>query len=422
MSDNYFQLPPLNVRRTILGTIAVVALILALWFLFRFRIAVLLLFIAIFLSTAMEPAVAWLNKRGLPRPAGVGLVYSLLLILIIAFLLIIAPLLAEQGARIASAIPAAYDHVRLEMMQRPNVLLLRLGSELPEDLPLNGPAIRSEAETAAVLNETWRYLLLTGQVLFGIILTLIMAFYWTLDGERIKRGLILILPRERREGGRSLIQEMEEMLARYTSGLAFLVLAVGTMSFVAYMLIGLPYALLLALIAALLEAVPVIGPALGAIPAALIAFSISPLHALWVLVATLIIQQTENSLLFPRAMSQAMGVHPVVTLLSFLAFGLLFGVVGALVAIPLAAVIQVLFNRFLLDPEVAVSAEPAGRDYLSLLRYETQELVADVRKRAREAEVVDENQVALEDTLEGMALELEQILARTREEETGAIS
>jgi len=422
MSDNYFQLPPLNVRRTILGTIAVVALILALWFLFRFRIAVLLLFIAIFLSTAMEPAVAWLNKRGLPRPAGVGLVYSLLLILIIAFLLIIAPLLAEQGARIASAIPAAYDHVRLEMMQRPNVLLLRLGSELPEDLPLNGPAIRSEAETAAVLNETWRYLLLTGQVLFGIILTLIMAFYWTLDGERIKRGLILILPRERREGGRSLIQEMEEMLARYTSGLAFLVLAVGTMSFVAYMLIGLPYALLLALIAALLEAVPVIGPALGAIPAALIAFSISPLHALWVLVATLIIQQTENSLLFPRAMSQAMGVHPVVTLLSFLAFGLLFGVVGALVAIPLAAVLQVLFNRFLLDPEVAVSAEPAGRDYLSLLRYETQELVADVRKRAREAEVVDENQVALEDTLEGMALELEQILARTREEETGAIS
>ena len=422
MSDNYFQLPPLNVRRTILSTIAVVALILALWFLFRFRIAVLLLFIAIFLSTAMEPAVAWLNKRGLPRPAGVGLVYSLLLVLIIAFLLIIAPLLAEQGARIASAIPAAYDHVRLEMMQRPNVLLLRLGSELPEDLPLNGPAIRSEAETAAVLNETWRYLLLTGQVLFGIILTLIMAFYWTLDGERIKRGLILILPRERREGGRSLIQEMEEMLARYTSGLAFLVLAVGTRSFVAYMLLGRPYARLLALIAALLEAVPVIGPALGAIPAMLIAFSLSPVHALWVLIATLIIQQTENSLLFPRAMSQAMGVHPVVTLLSFLAFGLLFGVVGALVAIPLAAVLQVLFNRFLLDPEVAVSPEPAGRDYLSLLRYETQELVADVRKRAREAEVVDENQVALEDTLEGMALELEQILARTREEETGATS
>lgn len=418
MSNNHFQLPPLNIRRTVLGTLAVVALILALWLLFRFRIAVLLLFIAIFLSTAMQPAVAWLHERGLPRAAGIGLVYTVLLLLLVAFILGVAPLIAEQGTRLVNAIPAGYDHVRLTMMQQPNLLILRLGSELPEDLPLNAGPVRNQEEAAAMLSQTWHYLLTTGQVLFGIILTLIMAFYWTLDGERIKRGLILLLPRERREGGRTLLAEMEEKLGRYTSGLLILTLAVGTMSFVAYLLIDLPYTLLLAIIAGLLEAVPVIGPALGAVPAMLIAFSVEPIRALWVLLATLVIQQTENTFLFPRVMKRAMGVHPVVTLLAFVAFGLLFGVVGALVAIPLAAIVQVLFNYFLLDPEIAVDSEPSGRDYLSVLRYETQELVADLRKRAREAETTDEDRVILEDRLEGLALELEQLLARLREEET----
>lgn len=422
MSDNHYGLPPLNIRRTILATVAVVAIALAFWLLFRFRIAVLLLFIAIFLSTAMKPVVSWLHERGLPRPAGIGLVYALLLTVLIVFGILGAPLIAEQGTRILAAIPDAYAALRQEMMQQSNLLIMRMGIELPEQLPMGPTGATNGEEAAVVLAETWRYLLLTGRVLFGIILTLIMAFYWTLDGERIKRGLYLLLPQERRETGRALIEEMEDKLARYISGLFVLVLSVGTMSFIAYVIIGLPNALLLALIAAIMEAVPIIGPGLGAIPAALIAFSISPLHALWVIVATLIVQQIENNLLAPRIMKSAVGVHPVVTLLAFVAFGILFGVLGAVVAIPLAAVVQVLFNRFLLDPEAAIAQELEGRDHLSVLRYETQELVGDVRKQAREVESTATEQIALEDTLEAIALELEQILAQVKdgEKETAA--
>jgi predicted PurR-regulated permease PerM len=419
MSNNRLHLPPLNIRRTILGTVAIVALILAAWLLYRFRLVVLLLFIAIFLSTAMKPAVSWLHERGLPRPAGIGLVYSLLLALLVMFAIVGAPLIAEQSARIAGAIPEAYSRLRVEMLQRPNLVILRLGIELPERLPLLSEAPQNQAEAAAVLGETWRYLLLSTRVLFGVILTFIMAFYWTLHGERIKRGAILLLPQERRELGRDLIAEVEDKLARYTNGLLLLVAAVGVMSFVAYMVIGLPYALLLAVIAGLLEAVPVVGPALGAIPAALVGFSLSPWHALWVIVATLIIQQIENNLLMPRVMNRAIGVHAVVTLLAFIAFGILFGLVGALVAIPLVAVVQVIFNRFVLDPEAGVVHEPEGRDRLSVLRYETQELVGDVRKRVREAEATETEQIALEDTLEAIAMELEQVLAEVKDEDGG---
>lgn len=417
MANNHFQLPPINIRRTVVATVLVVALALSLWLLFRFRIAVLLLFIAIFLSTAMQPAVSWLHARGLPRAAGIGLVYSLVLAFLVAFALLGAPLIAEQGARIANAVPDAYAQIRSAMLQRPNLLILRLGIELPEQLSLGVETAGDEAEAAAVLSETWQYLLVSLRVLFGFILTLIMAFYWTLDGKRIIRALLLLVPTARRESARSVVEEMEDKLARYTSGLAILVLAVGSMAFVAYLLIGLPYALLLAVIAGLLEAVPVIGPALGAVPAALVAFSISPIHSLWVIVATLVIQQIENNLLFPRVMNREVGVHPVVTLLAFVAFGLLFGVVGAVVAIPLAAVVQVLFSRFLLAPATTVAQEPGGRDQLSVLRYQAQELLGDVRKQVREVEATDNEQIAFEDNLEAIVLELEQILARIKDGE-----
>src|SRR5687768_18546916 len=93
-----------------------------------------------------------------------------------------------------------------------------------------------------------------------------------------------------------------------------------------------------------------VGPLLGAIPAALVALSIAPDKLIWVIIATVVIQQLENSLLVPRVMSKAVGVNPFVTLLSLFAFGSFFGVAGALMAIPIAAIIQLLLNHFVFQP------------------------------------------------------------------------
>jgi AI-2E family transporter len=139
----------------------------------------------------------------------------------------------------------------------------------------------------------------------------------------------------------------------------------------------------LALIAGVLEAVPMIGPLLGAIPAAVIALSIAPSKLVWVIVASLIIQQLENSLLVPRVMRKAVGVNPFVSLLAIFAFSSLFGIVGALMAIPMAAIIQLLLDRFVFNPATMEPEVSAGRDYASRLRYETQDLAQDLRKQAR---------------------------------------
>ena len=126
-----------------------------------------------------------------------------------------------------------------------------------------------------------------------------------------------------------------------------------------------------------------VGPILGAIPAALVALSIAPSKLIWVVVATLVIQQLENSLLVPRIMSKAVGVNPFVTLLALFAFSSFFGIAGALMAIPMAAIIQLVLNHFVFRPATIEPEVSAGRDYASRLRYETQDLTNDLRKQAR---------------------------------------
>lgn len=126
-----------------------------------------------------------------------------------------------------------------------------------------------------------------------------------------------------------------------------------------------------------------VGPLLGAIPAALVALSLGPDKLIWVIVATVVIQQLENSFLVPRVMRKAVGVNPFVSLLAFFAFSSLLGIGGALMAIPMAAILQILLNRFVFhvgETEVEVST---GRDLASRLRYEAQDLAQDLRKQAR---------------------------------------
>ena len=219
--------------------------------------------------------------------------------------------------------------------------------------------------------------------IFILIVILFLSFYWTLDGPRIIQSFLLLLPQGRREGIRDLISAMEAKVGYYIAGQGVLCLMVGVMALASYLLIGLPNALVLALIAGVLEAVPMIGPLLGAVPAALVALSLGPDKLVWVIVASVIIQQLENSLLVPRVMRKAVGVNPFVTLLAIFAFSSFFGIAGALMAIPMAAIIQLALNHFVFYPQTSETETSDGRDYASRLRYEAQDLAQDLRKQAR---------------------------------------
>jgi predicted PurR-regulated permease PerM len=212
---------------------------------------------------------------------------------------------------------------------------------------------------------------------------LLLTFHWTLEGPRTIRSLLLLVPKGQRESIGELISAMETKVGSYIAGQAVLCVVIGLMALVAYLLIGLPNALVLALLAGVLEAVPMIGPLLGAIPAALVALSLSPAKLVWVIVATIVIQQLENSLLVPRVMRKAVGVNPFVSLLAIFAFSSFFGIAGALMAIPMAAIIQLLLDRYVFHPAALEPEVSGARDTADRLRYEAQDLAQDLRKQAR---------------------------------------
>ncbi len=231
----------------------------------------------------------------------------------------------------------------------------------------------------------------------------LLAGGWILEGERTGRIVLLAFPPDQRETVRDFFAEAGRKVGAYTRGLAILSTVIGTLSMIAYLIIGLPNVLLLAILAGVFELIPLVGPLLASVPAIIIAISVDPSKVIYVIIASVVIQLFENHLIVPRVMDRTVGVNPVVSLLAFLAFGALFGFVGALLAIPLAAIIQITLRRFVFEAE-QTNQEPPGRDAISMLRYEARNLVLDVRKRVRDKEEeltagVDE----IEDSMEAIA-------------------
>jgi Predicted permease len=406
-------------RRVVWATLVLVSLVFCFWLLYRFYQVVFILFIAIVMGTVIRPIVSWLYQRGLPRMAGVILVYLLLLTLLAGFLWLLFPLIFEQSSTLAKEVPGYYQNLRAGMVKGGNQLLVPVGQLLPNTLPSLTPRITPQTgeEVVASAGQVLNYLIATARASFTAIMILVMALYWTLDGPRIIKSFLVLIPQDRRESIDELTSAMESKVGFYLAGQGVLCLVISIMALVAYLLIGLPNALVLALAAGVMEAVPMIGPLLGAVPAALVAISIAPDRLIWVVVATIIIQQLENTLLVPRIMRQAVGVNPFVTLLALFAFSSLFGIAGALMAIPIAAIIQLVLNHFVFQQATVEMEVSEGRDYASRLRYEAQDLVQDLRKQARHKKRGSDLKIQqleqVMDEIETITTNLDALLAKT---------
>jgi predicted PurR-regulated permease PerM len=408
-------------RRVVWATLVLVSVAFCFWLLYRFYQVVFILFTAIVIGTVIRPIVNWLYQRGIPRIAGIILVYILLLVLLAGFLWLLFPLILQQSTTLATDIPGYYQSLRAWMVNGPNQLWMRLGELLPATLPSLNPAMAQQTgeEVVASAGQVLGYAISAAHVIFSAIVILVLTVYWTLDGPRIIKTFLLLVPQDQRESLSELILAMEAKVGFYLAGQGVLCLVISMMALVAYVLIGLPNALVLALAAGVMEAVPMVGPLLGAVPAALVALSIAPGRLIWVIVATIIIQQLENTLLVPRIMKKTVGVNPFVTLLALFAFSSLFGIAGALMAIPIAAIIQLALNHFVFKSATVELEVSEGRDYASRLRYEAQDLVQDLRKQSRlkkrgsDQKIVQMEQVM--DEIETITSSLDALLARANQ-------
>jgi len=334
--------------QVVLATLFVVCVFLIFWLLYSLRAVLLFFFVAIVVGTAIRPAVEWLHRRGISRAAGTIIIYVLIAGVLIGFLAIIFPLVADQATQISQNLPQYYTDLRNSLINSHNRLLQNIASRIPSQLSL---FITRTPDTEEVIDQVAQTFLYTNLVLKGILGTLaifLLAYYWNQESRSIIRSLLRLFPPQRKKGIKEFFQLAETKLGGYIRGEGLLCLLVGFAAFIAYLLIGLPYMLVLSIFAGIMEMVPTFGPALGAVPAFLVALSIAPGKAIWVIVATSVIQMLENTFLVPRVMKNSLGVNPIIVLLSLIAFTSVFGFMGALLALPLAAIVQLFISRVVL--------------------------------------------------------------------------
>lgn len=402
-----------------LATVFVVCVFLIFWLLYNLRVVLFLFFVAIVVGTAIRPGVEWLHRRGISRAAGVIMIYIVLAGLLAGFLAMILPLITSQVTQISQSLPEYYGNFRAVLANSNNLLLQNIGWRFPSELSL---LLNRNTDTGAVLDQVSQTFLYTNLVLKGILATLaifLLAYYWTQESSLVTRALLHIFSSARRKNIREFLQLVEAKLGAYIRGEALLCMAVGSAAFIAYVLIGLPYVLVLAIFAGVMEMVPIFGPTLGAVPAFLVALSISPGKAVWVIVATLMIQTLENIILVPRIMKNSLGVNPIIVLLSIIAFSSVFGIAGGLLALPLAAIIQLLVSRVVLMTAEAAKQAEARKMQLQTLTQESQEVMQTIYKASNQNPVFRE--LPETDRLEiyGLAEELNQVLGQIGKEAEG---
>ena len=408
-NDPFMGISP---RTVALAVLVVVGIALLFAFVIRFHLILFLFLIAIILASITRPVVDWLAQRGVRPQVGVILVYLALFALVALLVVLLTPLIFGQIDAATQRLSTLYATLRQTLTSTDNRLVQRLALGLPEQFDLLALSAATAPPEDGMMSfaPAWSLVKTVGRGGFVVIAILALAFYWVSEGELITRRMLLFLPADRREQARTTLAQMDGAIGGFFRGQFILMGIVAALSGVGYFIVGMPYALGLALIAGICEAIPLIGPILGTAVAAFVALSLAPDKLPEVIAIGVIVQLLENNLLVPRVMNQSVGVNPIVTILAIAAFGALGGFVGVLFAIPLAAMVQIIIQQ-LFSTRLATSE--VSRSHIGALRFAARELAADVRKGVANGDarsITSEIETA-EDKLEAIATDLDRILA-----------
>ncbi len=344
------------------------------------RVIVLVL-MAVLLASALEPVVGLIRARfNAPRAASIVLVYLAFLLVVLFLGLLIVPSAIGQVGSLSDGIPSFLDHARAWASGlRPQAL----STSALAMIDAAGSFLQSgpKPEPSQIVNLG----LTVADGFISVATVLTIVFFWLTERARLQRYALSFLPPERRSGVREAWNEVELRLGLWVRGQLTLMAIVAAATAVAYTLLGLPSSLLLALIAGLAEAIPIVGPTLGAVPALLVAIAARPDVVIPVAIVYVVIQFVEGNVLVPYIMKNAIGISPFMVLVSLLIGSQVAGVIGALLAVPLAAAIEAVLER-LQAREVPVAQEPSHLDESALpetMPGPDAATVADPPKRSR---------------------------------------
>lgn len=318
MKTNKIEISHKNIVFTVLFILGLVVI----W---QIRALIVLLFISFVLMEALNPAVTRLEKYRIPRPLGILILYIIILGIISFVVAGIVPILTEQTAGLIQTLPQALKNIKIFGS---DAIDLSSQFKILENIP-GGIA---KVAISVVSN-----------VISGFVI-LFLTFYLLLEKKNFSKYGYDFFGEIGKEKMLNIIGQLELRLGSWVNAEILLMTIIGALSYIGYTVLGLRYAVPLAIFAGLLEAVPSIGPTVATALAALVGFTISPLTGFLAIAVGTLIQQLENNIIVPRIMKKTVGFHPLVTILLIASGAKLGGVVGAILALPLFLTFETIFK------------------------------------------------------------------------------
>ena len=313
---------------------------------------VLILLFSIVVASGVSPFATWLAKRGVPRILGVLSLYLMVLAIGVVLSSLVLPSVLSELSSLTSLLPKLTMQISdsLDTVQQGSPKYFDFVAELQNILELLSGYLQQFSQSA--LN------LLAGAFggVFAFVSILVISFYLSVMKDGIQNFLSAVVPERYEEYVIDLWHRVEIKVGLWLQGQLLLALIVGLLVFIGLSLLGVKFALVFAIIAMMLEIIPIAGPVLAAIPAVLMAFIQEPILGLWVLIMWTVIQQSENHILVPLVLGKTTGLNPVVVILAILIGWQLAGVAGALVGVPVATIFVELLDdmaRFKSSPRSA---------------------------------------------------------------------
>ena len=328
-----------------LVVLAIVALALALW---KLKVVIALLFLAFIIAAAMRPGIDALRRQGVPRAVGLLLHYLTIAALVGLFLWIVVPRAIDQVQNALRGDTQAQIHREAKRSKGIKHELLTAVDKRLRDLPKARDLFPRAAEVTRKAFE----------VVLGILFVLASAAYWIFERERAVDFVASLLPRPKRKKMRDTWNLIDLKLGAFVRGQLLLVLLVATALSLAFMAIGEPYFILIGAFAGLVEVVPVIGPLTAGALAVGVGFTDSWQTALAAGLCVLGVRLLEDYLIIPRVLGEAVGMSPLLVLVSVTAIGILFGGYAVVLAVPIAAVLVTLVDVTVRDKDPAAEEVP----------------------------------------------------------------
>jgi predicted PurR-regulated permease PerM len=331
-----------------LVVIGVVVVALALW---KLRVLLSLFFLGLVIAAAMRPGIERLYQNKVPRSVGLLLHYLALIGVVALFLWLVVPRAVTQVGDAIGTVPTSSGELNRATKQSTGIkhtILVAVQKRLKK-LP----------STGSVLHESVGVTKAAFEVLIGIFFTFAVAAYWIFERDRAMRVVLSLLPRERRKLVRDTWDLIDAKLGAFVRGELILIAFVGTVLSLAFWAIGVPFWLLLGMFAGVVEIIPVIGPLAAGAVAIGVGFTASWQVALGAGLAVLVVRLFEDYIVVPRVLGHAVGLSPLVVLVSVTAISLLLGGVYILLAVPIAAVLVTLVDVIVRDKDPAEEDVPA---------------------------------------------------------------